>query len=215
VMAAVPRRPLRARFTQPSLALAAASLLVVGFVVAMLVVARRDPDQSLPSAPTDAHTPTPEITITSSPTVTPSATQTATVTPTAIATASPSLTHTATPTPTDSSTTAPSPPVVACTFTIIPSSINLRSGPGTGYAIVGYGYAGEVLTVSARNSSGDWLQIELVERDAWVAASLGSLAGDCTTLPISTTSLRPAADSDGTAPESGQPDDDDDWDDDD
>jgi hypothetical protein len=46
---------------------------------------------------------------------------------------------------------------------------NLRGGPGTGYPVAGSAQAGEALTIVARNSAGDWLQLD---DGAWIAAFL-------------------------------------------
>jgi uncharacterized membrane protein YgcG len=197
VLGAAPRSsPLLLNFTPPGLALAVASVLVVGFVVAMLLLASRDRDPALRVEPVPTDTPTATVTLTPSPTVT--VTPSATITPTVTPTASPTATPTPSPTPTATSSPSPTPsPAAACTFAVTPASINLRSGPGTGYSIVGYGYAGETFTVTARHTGGEWLQIRLAERDAWVAASLGALSGDCATLPSSALPLRVAPDPGG------------------
>lgn len=80
-------------------------------------------------------------------------------------------------------------------------SANLRGGPGTGYPIVGSASGGDALTVQARHTSGQWLQVRRDARDAWVAAGLGTLSGGCANLPVSTLPLRAAADSGSGAPE--------------
>lgn len=199
VMQAAPRRSLRLNFTPPGLALAAASVLVVGFVLALLL-ANRDTGPSLRTEPLPTGTHTPTVTLTQPPTATaaPSATASPTTTRTVTATPTPSPTPTATSSPSPTATPLlTSSLAAACTLTITPASVNLRSGPGTGYSIVDYGYAGETLTVTARHTSELWLQVKQDERDAWVAASLGTLAGDCATLSISTLPLRAAPDSGG------------------
>jgi Tol biopolymer transport system component len=52
-------------------------------------------------------------------------------------------------------------------------SLNVRSGPGTGYAVIGKAAAGQTLTVQGRNATGDWLQIRLPgsENVGWVSAA--------------------------------------------
>ena len=49
------------------------------------------------------------------------------------------------------------------------SNANLRGGPGTGYAVVGAIQAGDALEITARNASGDWLQLA---SGTWIAAFL-------------------------------------------
>lgn len=67
--------------------------------------------------------------------------------------------------------------------------LNIRSGPGTIYRIVGKAVGGETLFLSARNEAGDWLLIlrdDLPNGVGWVAASLVRTEGDLDALPIST-----------------------------
>ncbi len=197
VMGAAPRRAMRVRFARPGLVLAAASVLVVGFVVAMLLLISRGTGPSLRTEPLPTGTHTPTVTLTQPPTATatPSATPSPSVSPTATRTGTttptPSRTPTATSSPSPTATSSPTPsPRATCTLTITPASVNLRSGPGTGYSIVGYGFAGDVFTVTARHTSELWLQIRRDQGEAWVAASVATLAGDCTTLPVLDTALR-------------------------
>lgn len=201
VMQAAPRRSLRLSFTSPGLALAAASVLVVAFVLALLL-ANRDTGPSLRIEPLPTGTPTPTVTLTPPPSATasPSAIPSATISPTATRT----VTATPTPSPTPTATSSPSPTATpsptlslasGCTLTIAPASVNLRSGPGIGYSIVGYGFAGETFAVTAGHTSELWFQIQRDQGEAWVAASVATLAGDCSTLPISTLTLRATPDS--------------------
>ncbi len=212
VLRAAPPPAARFRFTPSGLALAAASVLVIAFVLAMVLMNRRTPGPSLRPeltmtasvtvSPTLADTATvaPSATPTTPPpTATVAASATATVTPTATVTATATMTASFTPTPTHTATLSPTVTATAsftatlarvCSFTVVPASINLRSGPGTGYSVVGYGFTGEIFTVTARHSSGLWFQIVRPQGEAWVAASVGTLGGDCTTLPVLNTPLR-------------------------
>jgi uncharacterized protein YgiM (DUF1202 family) len=70
------------------------------------------------------------------------------------------------------------------------SSVYLRSGPGTGYGAVGFGYAGDEFPVLAQHTSDLWLLVQADSGEVWVATSVGTLSGDCTDLPISDTPLR-------------------------
>ena len=198
VLRAAPSSPARFRFAPSGLALAAASVLVIGFVVAMFLMSRRTPAPALPpqasatpsatvsQTPTDTATATPSATPT-----TPAPTNTPTNTATATSSVTPSQTPTATSSPTNTATASPTAASVrACTFTVVPASINLRSGPGTAYTIVGYGFAGDIFTVTARHTSGLWFQITREQGQAWVAASVGTLGGDCATLPVLDVPLR-------------------------
>jgi len=49
---------------------------------------------------------------------------------------------------------------------------NLRSGPGTTYAIVGKATQGEAVTITDKNAAGDWYQLDTGE---WIAAFLVTL----------------------------------------
>lgn len=206
VLRATSSSPARFRFAPSGLALAAASVLVIGFVVAMFLMSRRTPAPALPpqasATPSATISQTPTGTATATPSATPTtpaptntATLSATPTHTVTATVTPSPTATVTPTPTVTATVSPiMTPVRVCTFTVVPASINLRSGPGTGYTVVGYGFAGNIFTVTARHTSDLWFRIERDQGQAWVAASVGTLSGDCTALPTLDTPLREGTD---------------------
>ncbi|MBI5958794.1 MAG: SH3 domain-containing protein, partial [Chloroflexi bacterium] len=95
-------------------------------------------------------------------------------------------------TPTPTATTSLTPTVAVCTLRVEASSINLRSGPGTGYNIVTYGYAGDEYVVLARHTSGEWLEIQVRTERVWAATLVGTLSGACDTLPVSTMALKDA-----------------------
>ena len=83
---------------------------------------------------------------------------------------------------------SPTPQILTQTLLLVPTATsqlsqvvanqpaNLRAGPGTTYAIVGSAAQGQVLTIVARNTAGDWYQLS---DDAWIAAFLvdGAPAG--------------------------------------
>ena len=51
--------------------------------------------------------------------------------------------------------------------------LNIRSGPGVAYSVVGKAAAGETLAVTGRNNNGDWLRIsraDLPAGESWVSA---------------------------------------------
>jgi len=101
-------------------------------------------------------TPTPEPTATRSPTVT----------------RAPTLTRT--PTLTSTPTTTPTPQPVG---RVINQQVNLRSGPGANYEIVGTADQDDELFIYARSTDGAWLQINETA-DLWVWAPLISLSQD-------------------------------------
>ena len=64
-------------------------------------------------------------------------------------------------------------------------SINLRSGPGTVYPVVGRAAKGESLPVVARNQDGCWLEVEMKDgKRGWVAAKLVQLSVPAKSLPV-------------------------------
>jgi len=64
---------------------------------------------------------------------------------------------------------------------------NLRSGPGTAYAIVGKAKQGQVVTIADKNTAGDWYQLYTGE---WIAAFLVTLDAE---IPVTATPTRRAA----------------------
>ncbi len=85
------------------------------------------------------------------------------------------------------------------TVTVSGSRLNVRSGPGTRYGIIGKASAGEEVTVLARNAASDWVQIALPAADdadggfGWVAATYLRLNSALAELPVSeATSAAPA-----------------------
>lgn len=93
------------------------------------------------------------------------------------------------PAPTDEGTTdtAPSAPAEACTATVN-ANANLRAGPGTNFDVVGSAAAGQAVTVSGQNGTGDWYQLWFEDDSPpWIAGFLlNNLAcPEGVTLPIS------------------------------
>ncbi|CAN5563210.1 hypothetical protein BH10CHL1_BH10CHL1_07180 [soil metagenome] len=52
---------------------------------------------------------------------------------------------------------------------VVNRNANLRSGPGTSYAVTGKAVAGATVTIIGKNTAGDWYQLE---SKAWIAAFL-------------------------------------------
>lgn len=81
-----------------------------------------------------------------------------------------------------------------CALTIDATSVNFRSGPGTGYDIVGHGASGTQYEVSGQNSNGSWLVLTGDEGELlWVSGQLGSTRGDCSKLAVYDLPTRSAA----------------------
>jgi serine/threonine protein kinase len=100
-----------------------------------------------------------------------------TITPTkalsATATWTPTPTNTLTPAPTDSTTATGTPPPTPPPpeVRVIPSSLSLRDGPGMIYGVVGYLYAGDIVTVVARTSGQGWYLVKTESGDlGWISA---------------------------------------------
>lgn len=66
--------------------------------------------------------------------------------------------------------------------------LNVRSGPGTSYAIVAKAETGERYPVQARDASREWLQVQLDEDGeafGWISAQYVRFDGDVADLPVS------------------------------
>lgn len=73
-----------------------------------------------------------------------------------------------------------------CNLTVGVASVNLRSGPGTGYSVIDYGFRNDQFPVGGKNSDGSWLVIATPKGgSAWVARSTaGALNGSCQNLTV-------------------------------
>jgi uncharacterized protein YraI len=82
------------------------------------------------------------------------------------------------------STPQPSTTSASCDATIAALAVNLRSGPGRGYSILGYGYLDQTFSVGGINPEGNWLLIGAGNASAWVARDGVSLNGNCAILTV-------------------------------
>lgn len=82
------------------------------------------------------------------------------------------------PPPTPAEPTATATPE-GVTVTVL-QNMNVRSGPGTNYPVVGAGTAGQTTKVLGRNDDGTWLQVEYPSANGvgWVFAELVQVTGD-------------------------------------
>lgn len=132
--------------------------------------------QDATSTPTSTSTPIPTATETSTatpqPTATPKATDTDT--PTQARIADPTATQ-PTLTPTPDSTLYVSPSV---------ETLNVRSGPGEAFSIVGQLNSDQQVAVRGRSQDGNWLYIDFNGNGAWIAGWLVAFEGDLLTLPV-------------------------------
>lgn len=76
---------------------------------------------------------------------------------------------------------------------IIGAAVNLRSGPGADYDVVGQVVAGQRYPVLARTATGDWWQIDVDGLPAWISADLASLEGASAALPVAEAVASPPA----------------------
>jgi hypothetical protein len=112
------------------------------------------------------HTPTATQTATPTETLTPTVTNTPALTDTPVPTDTPTpRPGTNTPIPTDTSSAIPTEKTVIAIISA--ETLNVRSGPGVVYDIVGQVKKGDRLEVIAFNESRDWLKVT----DGWVSTS--------------------------------------------
>lgn len=74
-----------------------------------------------------------------------------------------------TPTPTPATVQAVASGPVA---TISSAVANVRSGPGTGYPLLGQAKTGQQLPITGRNAASSWWQVDYKGKPGWIAASL-------------------------------------------
>ncbi len=79
-----------------------------------------------------------------------------------------------------------------CTATVATSSVNLRSGPGTGYSVLDAASQGDTLAVGGVNPEQNWVVVGTNGGSAWVERDLAQLDGDCAQLQVFNIPLRSA-----------------------
>ncbi len=92
------------------------------------------------------------------------------------------------------------------------SALNVRSGPGTGYPVIGSLQPGATVTALARNDAADWIQLErsdLPGKSGWASARYLTLEGSAQDLPVAapvagTASARSASTSTSVAGPTGK-----------
>ena len=147
--------------------------------------------------PTATRTPTPPPTRTPTPSATPAPTLPPTSPPTATPTAIPTVTPTATPTRmAPPATRAPAAQPASPMAEALVRGLNIRSGPGTGYAIIGNASAGQSFPVTGQNGDCAWLQVLLEDGgNGWIsgAPAYSSLNVPCRTLRAAAAPAQAAA----------------------
>lgn len=121
-------------------------------------------------APTLAPTPTPTLVPPTATPEPPTATQAPSATPQPL-----------TPTP-EPATATPEPQQARV---VADNAVNLRSGPGRTYPVIGQIRAGQELTIIARNASGDWWQLAWDgQGQGWVAGTVVRVLGPIDTVAV-------------------------------
>ncbi len=115
----------------------------------------------------------------------PTATPTFGPSPTPTITLTPSLTFTPSPTRTPTDTRTPTPTPEGVVLTVIGQSVNIRTGPGRAYDVIGQLRRGAQVRLIGANPDYTWFVFNLEGRTAWVTsqANLVSIFGDVRTLP--------------------------------
>ncbi|MCX7669234.1 MAG: SH3 domain-containing protein, partial [Anaerolineae bacterium] len=126
----------------------------------------------LPAAPVPTATP--------QPTATPAPTATSLPTATSAPTATPLPTATPAPTATLAPTATEAPPRVKVTS----DQLNIRSGPGTAYPVVGRLQRDDEAKVIGKSEDGKWWQIEVKEGKGWVSGEFVAPSGPVAGLPV-------------------------------
>lgn len=61
--------------------------------------------------------------------------------------------------------------------------VNVRSGPGTEYTILGQVRPGDALDITGRRADSQWLRVNFNGQEGWVSAALFNVTGDVATAP--------------------------------
>ncbi len=68
-------------------------------------------------------------------------------------------------------------------------NVNVRSGPGTGYHVIGRLYGGQPVAFAGRNADNQWLQLHAEGVPQWVNIGYVDVYGDINALPITNNSV--------------------------
>jgi hypothetical protein len=86
-------------------------------------------------------------------------------------------------TPTETPAAEAQPVTVGvCTATVNVRSVNVRSGPGTAYSVLGYAAQNSVLPVGGIAREGGWLLVQTDIGAGWISDTTATLAGSCDSL---------------------------------
>ncbi len=84
-------------------------------------------------------------------------------------------------------TPAPTTAAATAQCTVTARGLNVRSGPGTNFGIVGNLAANQAITASGRNNTSDWLALKTPDgKDGWASAKFLNCTPGANTLPVAT-----------------------------
>jgi hypothetical protein len=86
--------------------------------------------------------------------------------------------------------------------TVAGDAINVRSGPGTAYGVLGQAKAGQVFDITGKSADGKWWQVAFKGKPGWVYGQLVQTSGELGGLPVVKVASPPAKAA-GKAPASG------------
>lgn len=82
-------------------------------------------------------------------------------------------------------TVTPAPSPTGDSGVVITARLNVRSGPGPGYAVIDVVVREQVLAILGRDSAGAWLQVKTPSgKTGWVSALYINESGDVATIPV-------------------------------
>lgn len=79
--------------------------------------------------------------------------------------------------PTSAPTEAPTPTPEAAAFSVNSATLNVRSGPGTNFAVIGRLNRGQEFPVTGRNEDGSWWEFDYEGKSGWVTAANVTVTG--------------------------------------
>lgn len=68
--------------------------------------------------------------------------------------------------------------------TIQADILNVRSGPGTAYGVIGRAKIGQTLPIIGKNETGTWWQVNLSGKKGWVSGQYTQISGSTADLPV-------------------------------
>ncbi|MEP6984665.1 MAG: SH3 domain-containing protein [Chloroflexota bacterium] len=105
----------------------------------------------------------------------------------ALAVAAPTLAQTPAPTSTPiPATAAPTAVPLTATTSLFATAnflVNVRSGPGTEYTVLGKAHKDDALDITGKLADSSWWRVNFNGQEGWVLASLFNPTGDLTTAP--------------------------------